>query len=255
MKRIAVSSLLQLALAALVLLATAWLLWPWPDRNVPAASFWPTLTPTLTQTARAPTSVPTSTPVVPTATPEPVIHIVLPKEVLGIIAKMYGVTVEAIMAANNIEDANLVGIGRKLVIPDPQTTPVFTPTQTSTRAATATPTPTHTPTSPWRDIAPVLLGPGDGEVFQGQDAVIVLRWASTATLGDSEYYEIRMWSVAGGEEDALRFYSQTSTWTVPAELRARSRNGTWYWSVTVVYRARQNMQLSPVAPPRRFIWK
>ena len=255
MKRPSVSSLLQVGLAAVVLVATAWLLWPWPDRQVPAASFWPTLTATATRPGKSPTTAPTLTPVVPTATPEPIIHVVQPKEVLGIIAQMYGVTIEEIMAANNIEDANLVGIGRKLVIPNAQRTPVFTPTQTSTRVATATPAPTITPTSPWRDIAPALLAPGDGQVFQGQDAVIVLRWASTATLGDAEYYEIRMWSVPGGEEDALLFYSQTSTWTVPAELHARSRNGTWYWSVAVVYRARQNSQLSPPASPRHFVWR
>jgi len=255
MKRPSVSSLLQLALAAAVLLATAWLLWPWPDRQVPAASFWPTLTATATRPAKSPTPVPTFTPVVPTATPEPIIHIVQPKEVLGIIAQMYGVTIEEIMAANNIEDANLVGIGRKLVIPNAQRTPVFTPTQTSTRARTATPIPTATPTPPWRDIAPVLLAPGDGQVFEGQDAAIILRWASTATLGDSEYYEIKLWSAPQGEASALLFYSRTSTWTVPADLHPRSRNGTWYWSVSVVYRARQNTQLSPDATPRRFVWR
>ena len=245
----------QLAAAALVLLGTAWLLWPWPDRQVPAASFWPTLTPTITRVAAPPTRVPTSTPFVPTATPEPVIHIVQPKEVLGIIAQQYGVTIEAIMAANGIEDANLVGVGRKLVIPDPQQTPVFTPTNTSTRATTATPTPTSTPTSPWRDVAPVLLAPGDREVFQDQDAVIVLRWASTAALGDSEYYEIKLWSAPQGEAYALLFYTQASTWLVPVSLHSRSRDGTWYWTVSVVYRARRNIALSPSSTPRRFHWQ
>jgi LysM repeat protein len=245
----------QIAVAALVLLGTAWWLWPWADRQVPAASFWPTLTPTITRVPASPTRVPTVTPVVPTATPVPVIHIVQPKEVMGIIAKEYGITVEAIMTANGIQDANLVVEGTKLIIPDPQRTPVFTPTQTSTRAATAIPTPTGTPTPPWRDVAPVLLAPTDGEVFQGQDAVIVLRWASTATLGDSEYYEIRLWSAPQGEEYALLYYTQASTWLVPAELHPRSRDGTWYWTVSAVYRARQNIQLSPAASPRRLVWR
>jgi LysM repeat protein len=254
MKRPSVSLLLQLALSAVLLLATAWLLWPWPDRQVPAASFLPTLTPTITW-VKSPTRVPTPTPFVPTVTPEPVTHIVQPKEVLGIIAQMYGVSVEEIMAANNIEDANLVGVGRKLVIPNPQRTPVFTPTQTPTAGVPVTPTSTTTPTSPWRDIAPVLLGPEDGAVFQGQQAAIVLRWASTAILGDSEYYEIKLWSVPQGEADGLLFYSQTSTWTVPAYLHPRSRNGTWYWTVSVVYRARTNIALSPSATPRHFVWR
>jgi LysM repeat protein len=254
MKRLSVSSLLQVAISVLVLLATAWLLWPWPDRNVPAASFLPTLTPTITW-VKSPTRVPTSTPFVPTATPEPVLHIVQPKEVLGIIAQQYGVSVEEIMAANNIQDANMVGIGRQLVIPNPQRTPVFTPTHTPTPGTPAPPTPTATPTSPWREIAPVLLAPGDGEVFQGQQAVIVLRWASTATLGDSEYYEIKLWSVPQGEAHALLFYTQASTWLVPASFHPRSRSGTWYWTVSVVYRARRNIALSPAPSPRRFEWR
>jgi len=259
MKRV-LAGILQLGVAALAIasvLVTAWLLWPWPDRQVPAASFWPTLTSTITRVPSSPTRVPTLTPVVPTATPQPVIHIVQAKEVLGIIAQQYGVTMEDIMAANGIEDANLVGVNQKLVIPNPQRTPVFTPTRTSTRATPVPPTqtPTSTPTSIWRDVAPVLLAPGHGEVFEGQDAAIVLRWASTATLGDSEYYEIKLWSAPQGEAYAYLFYTQDSTWLVPAELHPRSRNGTWYWTVSVVYRARQNIQLSSVATPRRFIWR
>jgi LysM repeat protein len=250
MKRPSVSTLIQFLLSAVLLLATAWLLWPWPDRQVPAASFLPTLTPTVTH-AKSPTRVPTSTPVIPTATPEPVIHLVRVKEVLGIIAQMYGVTVEEIMAANKIEDANFVNEGQELVIPNPKITPVFTPTL----APPMSPTPTATATSPYRDIAPLLLGPADGEAFTGQGAAIVLRWASTATLGDSEYYEIRLWSVPGGEADALLFYSQSSTWVVPSYLHSRSRAGTWYWSVAVVYRARQNIPLSPPSAPRHFVWR
>lgn len=250
MKRSFVSTLLEMALAAAVLLATAWLLWPWPDRQVPEAAFLPTLTPTVTH-VRSPTRAPTPTPLIPTATPAPVIHLVRSKEVLGIIAQIYGVTVEDIMAANNIKDANLVVEGQELLIPSPERTPIFTPTL----APPATPTPTSTPTSLWRDIAPLLLAPADGEVFEGQEAVIALRWASTATLGESEYYEIRLWSVPQGEDHALRFYTQASTWVLPSYLHARSRAGTWYWTVCVVYLARRNIQLSPPATPRHFDWR
>jgi len=250
MKRPSVSTLIQFFLSLVLLLATAWLLWPWPDRQVPAAAFLPSVTPTVTH-AKSPTRVPTSTPVIPTATPEPVIHLVKQKEVLGVIAQLYGVTVEEIMAANKIEDPNFVNEGQELVIPNPRMTPVFTPTL----APPMSPTPTATLTSPYRDIAPLLLGPPDGEAFTGQGATIVLRWAATATLGDSEYYEIRLWSVAGGEADALLFYSRSSTWAVPAYLHSRSRAGTWYWTVAVVYRARQNIALSPAATARRFDWR
>jgi hypothetical protein len=101
----------------------------------------------------------------------------------------------------------------------------------------------------------VLLAPGDGQLFQGEQTVIVLRWASTAVLGESEYYEIKLWSVPQGEAHPLLFYTQASTWVVPAEFHARSRAGTWYWTVSVVYRARINIALSPSATPRHFDWK
>lgn len=255
MKRLSVVTLLQTALAALLLLGTAWLLWPWPDRQVPAASFWPTLTATMTRVlVRSPTRVPTATPFVPTATPKPVIHIVQPKEVLGVIAKEYGVTLEALMAANDIKDANLVRMGQKLIIPNPQRTPVFTPTRTVPVTPTP-PTPTSTPTSAWRYDAPLLLAPSNGEAFAGPDAVIALRWACTAPLQESEYYEVKLWSAGQDKGDVLRFYTQTSSWTVPASLYAADKIGVWYWTVSVVYRARRNIVLSPEPSPWQFHWK
>jgi LysM repeat protein len=47
------------------------------------------------------------------------VHIVQWGESLSMIAEQYGVTVEAIMAANGLEDPNYVYVGQKLVIPMP----------------------------------------------------------------------------------------------------------------------------------------
>ena len=42
------------------------------------------------------------------------------------IAQLYGVTVEAIVAANHLPDATSLNIGQVLIIPDPAFTPVPT---------------------------------------------------------------------------------------------------------------------------------
>lgn len=56
----------------------------------------------------------------PTAEPVgQIIHVVQSGEVLGAIAAKYGVTVEAIVKANNLADANVLAEGQKLIIPPP----------------------------------------------------------------------------------------------------------------------------------------
>lgn len=44
-------------------------------------------------------------------------HVVQKGETLSLIAKRYGVTVDAIMAANGLANANIIGVGQALVIP------------------------------------------------------------------------------------------------------------------------------------------
>ncbi len=67
----------------------------------------------------APTAVPS-----PTATPWPepsqTIHVVKAGESLTSIAALYGVTPQAIQHANKIKDPNLIHVGQKLIVPQPQ---------------------------------------------------------------------------------------------------------------------------------------
>jgi LysM repeat protein len=76
----------------------------------------PVLEPTLRPTATAPLMPPAST-ATPTLTPTPVIHVVQEGETLGAIAFQYGVSVEAIQAANGIENPQFLQIAQKLAIP------------------------------------------------------------------------------------------------------------------------------------------
>jgi LysM domain/Lamin Tail Domain len=125
----------------------------------------PTLvwTPLISETPTPETAEP-STPATPTPiTPTPILysgiitHTVKTGETLGIIAGIYGVTVEDIMALNHLDNPNLVEIGQKLRIQIPPTeTP--TPTQTPTITSTPTPpTPSRTPTPITPTLAPYVV--------------------------------------------------------------------------------------------------
>jgi len=79
----------------------------------------------------APISTPTPTPTIgptpeatsaPDPTPEPravITHTVQPGDTLAKIAAEFGVTVEEIVEANDIEDPSLINVGQVLVIPKP----------------------------------------------------------------------------------------------------------------------------------------
>jgi LysM repeat protein len=45
---------------------------------------------------------------------------VQPGETLSSIARLYGVTYEAIMEANGMDDPNLLEVGQELIIPQPE---------------------------------------------------------------------------------------------------------------------------------------
>jgi murein DD-endopeptidase MepM/ murein hydrolase activator NlpD len=76
----------------------------------------PVLEPTLHPTATAPLMPPAAT-ATPTLTATPIIHTVQEGETLGAIAFQYGVSVEAIQAANGIENPQFLQIAQELIIP------------------------------------------------------------------------------------------------------------------------------------------
>jgi LysM repeat protein len=123
---IAVAIVLILAVAGG--LFTAWLVAN--SRAVPGPIGAASPTPTIRATAAPTTAAPsgsagpseaprrTPTPVATVeVTPEPFVHVVGPAESLSYIASLYGVTVEDILAINDIPNPNRIRVGQEILIP------------------------------------------------------------------------------------------------------------------------------------------
>ncbi len=146
---------------------------PCPQRWSHLLPITATLQVTVTTPPPADTSLPPAATAAPTSTSttaptgQAVIHVVKRGETLGTIAASYGVTVAAIIRANNINNPNLIVTGTKLTIPvSGQTAPTSTPQP----AETQTPTNTPQPTARLRPIRPSRPDPGSDQYFPaGQD--------------------------------------------------------------------------------------
>lgn len=77
----------------------------------------PTVIPTVAPTATPPATPPATPVPTPTPAPPPRTYTVVEGDTLALIAQRFGTTVEALQAANGIEDPNQIVIGQVLVIP------------------------------------------------------------------------------------------------------------------------------------------
>jgi LysM repeat protein len=82
---------------------------------VPGATDVPSSAPT-PRPSEQPRRTPTPSPHV-TQEPEPFVHVVQRGDSLSYLADLYGVTVEEIVALNDIQDPNRIRVGRELLIP------------------------------------------------------------------------------------------------------------------------------------------
>jgi LysM repeat protein len=185
-----------------------------------------------------------------TAPPPQVIHEVESGETLISIAYDYDTTIETIMGANNLDSPDLIYEGQQLIVPllPPTLTPTLTPT----------PTPSSTPGPPY--LAPALLSPPDNALFEGEDAVVLLAWASVGILRDNQAYLVVVEMPATGTP--VTHTTQGTSWRLPSDLWPIRPDPSFSWWVTVVQRDNPDSDESPVWKPlslpsetRHFVWR
>jgi LysM repeat protein len=109
-----------------------------PPTSTPVAVVPPTQTNTPTPTVTRQSSTATPAPATPfdtatpTLTPTPIIYVIKKGDLLGAIAKEYGVSVEAIQEVNGISDPRRLRIDQEIIIPPPKVTGDPTPLPTPT---------------------------------------------------------------------------------------------------------------------------
>ena len=203
----------------------------------PAAVLVAAPTVTLTPTA-LPTATPTAQPVA--AATEARTYTVQSGDSPDSIARRFGITAQALMAANGISDPTRLRVGQELVIPPAGATPPPLPTPTP-RPATPTPQPTATPTVVIRFPAPELTSPSDGTPYS-DTSVIWLEWNSVGAMAPDEGYVIHVGYVVADEQTEWVHdqFVQETAWRVEAWLHSRapqeSRRYRWYVQVVQVSR-------------------
>ena len=158
-------------------------------------------------------------------------------DTLGIIARNYNVSQQAIKDFNGLS-TDSVWLGSILKIPLCQ------------RAPTAGPTPT--PTAPPPYPAPNLLLPADGGQFTLSNDSVVLQWASIGTLRQNEAYQVTVQdvtdlNVTSGSNRKLIEYVTDTKYIVPVSFRPQDNSAhTLRWWVTTVRQTGADDQGNPI---------
>ncbi len=192
------------------------ILFVWKSVHTPSPPT-PTSTSALPATEGA-VSPPTVLPVASPTPPESPLHIVQEGDTLGAIARTYGVSIEDLMAANELTDPNVLHVGQTLIIPvSPPPTPTTSPSAETPPepSPTAVPLPTSLPTltpsgPPLVEISQVL---GSGNPTA---EVVIVRNRGGATSLDG-------WTLSDAEGNIFTF--PTVTLFTDAEMRVHSAAG------------------------------
>jgi LysM repeat protein len=180
------------------------------------------------------------------APPPVLIHTVQAGDTLISIALKYDTDLGSITAANPGMNPDLIYVGQEIVVP------LQPPTATPT--ITLTPTPTDTPAPPYR--TPDLLYPVDGQVFEGQEAVILLSWTAVDILRSEQAYLVEV--DVPGHLAPVRHTTQSTSWRLPPDLWPVGAQRACRWRVTVVEETGTPPEWTPISSPaktRAFEWR
>jgi LysM repeat protein len=220
--------------AAIVTVFYVWRKAAAPASPSPTSTAAPTSQSVVAQATAIPSQQPTDTP-----TPAPFVYIVQEGDTLSAIAQRFGVTVDEIVAANNLANPDVLSIGQAIVIPKHFVTPTIS-ASTATTAATAipesqptpgaspggpaAPLPTLTPSGPPVVEIGVVLGAGnlmeEIAVVRNRGGVANLEgWTLSDAEGNSFAFpaiiifdkaEVRVHSPAGSSTPADLYWGRTS---------------------------------------------
>ena len=195
----------------------------------------------------------------PTERPAVITHTVAKGDTLGQIGLMYGVSSDAIAAANGIRTSTVLSIGQQLVIPGVEPEPTATPTALPT--ATSTPTPAAVEvlsaaaansTPRFKYGAPELLTPRHGEALSDEGGLPLLTWVSVGILEKNEWYRLRVWPTSG-KVDPQVFWVTTTSWRPTLEPGVE-----YAWQVQVASRTLEgeiDTQLSEISSRYTFTFE
>jgi LysM repeat protein len=219
----AIFIMVNVIVSAVVMLT---ILFIWERVHTSAPSPPPASTPTLPATEAA-VSSPTAPPVASPTPPGPPLYTVQEGDTLGAIAQTYGLSVEDLMAANELGDPHLLHPGQTLTIPvAPPPTPTADPSAATSpepspaTAALPTPLPTLTPSGPPLVEIGQVLGSGDLAA-----EVVVVRNRGGATT-------IEGWTLSGAEGNTFAFPAITLFTDAHVHLHSAAGSSTpndLYW--------------------------
>jgi LysM repeat protein len=231
---------------------------PVPTTVIPSSlSALPTETPqptplvTVTETV-TPEGVP-----MPTATPGAVRtledgkYTVQENDTLLDIAHAFGVTMEDIIAANNLRNPHRLQVGQVLIIPTPRVTMTLTLTPTPATTVISSPTVGLTPGTALPYVAPVLLAPATESVINGgAGAQIELTWQAVGSLAADEWYAVSVNYESEGRPQTTGAAVKGTSWRVPRSLYglADPPQRLYRWNVTVV-RIDTGGKTEAISPP------
>jgi LysM repeat protein len=209
-----------------VVMLTILFIWERAHTSAPTTPL-PTFAPTLPATEAAVNS-PTAPPVASPTPPGPLLYTVQEGDTLGFIAQTYGVSVEDLMAANEIGDPHLLHPGQTLIIPvapPPAATadvpPVETPLEPAPETAPfPTPLPTLTPSGPPLIEIGQVLGSGN----LAAEVVVVRNRGGAITLEG--------WTLSGAEDNIFTFPAITLFTDAHVRLHSAAGSSTpddLYW--------------------------
>ncbi|MCD6291470.1 MAG: LysM peptidoglycan-binding domain-containing protein, partial [Anaerolineae bacterium] len=201
--------------------------------------------------------IPRSAEEIPTCTPTPtpsgglVNYVVERGDTIGAIAIRFDTSAAAIRAANGLRENATIRPGDVLLVPLP----------TPANPGQPTPTPAPTATSPYRWIAPILLGPPDGTLIASVGTP-VLRWAAVGLLDSDEWYVVRVWPEDSRLPRPPAHWTKGTSWRVGIEWRPpdAAPNRRYFWQVVIARGKGNEDNLQAVemtsAPSvtRSFIW-